>query len=118
MQILYKPHEADWSRDLRGNSLITTVSLKEVLVVSTYRDKTTAKEFMRTLAEVGPPMGIQVTDNFHLVTVDNDRTDNFLHTIRSNVQEDTQLVWSCGVSNQLHNREMVCFSTQDVAIYI
>ena len=77
---------------MRGNNLITTVDLKKIFIISTKRDGSKAEDFMATLAKVAPPMGISVSDNYHLVMLDNDRTDNFVHTIQRNVQEDTQMV--------------------------
>ncbi len=90
---MYKPNEADWSRDMRGNSLISTVNLNNVLVVSTRRDDDKAQDFVHTLAKVGPPMGINVNArDFDYATLDNDRTDNFVKSISSRVTQSTQLV--------------------------
>jgi len=89
----YKPSEADWSREMRGNTLITTVDLRSVVVISTRRDADKANDFVTTLGKVGPPMGIGVDRRaFDMITLDNDRTDNFIKSIMSKVNEDTQMV--------------------------
>ena len=78
---------------MRGNHLITTVGLKNVLMISTKRDSDKARDFMNCLGKVGPPMGIGVDPNcFDYVGLDNDRTDNFIKTIMSRTSNDTQLV--------------------------
>ena len=94
-QLSYKPLEAEWSRDMRGNLLVTTVALNNVIVISTIRDSSKAEDFMMTLAKIGPPMGISVNPNFQMISLDNDRTDNFVKTIQAHVKDDTQMVSCC-----------------------
>lgn len=78
---------------MRGNDLITTVALHNVLIVSTRRDGEMARDFINALGKVGPPMGIRVDYNaFDCVALENDRTDNFIKAIMNRISNDTQLV--------------------------
>lgn len=88
----YRPQEADWSRDMRGNILITPVSLNDFMILSTRRDSDKAQDFVQTLQKVGPAMGIQVSRSYNMIALDNDRTDTFLNNIKSNLEKTTQMV--------------------------
>lgn len=91
-QLNYRPHEADWSRDMRGKVLITPVSLNDFMILSTRRDAEKAQDFVQTLQKVGPAMGIQVTRHCNMIALDNDRTDTFLNNIKGNLEKSTQMV--------------------------
>lgn len=92
-QFSYKPHEADWSRDMRGNELITPVPIENFVVISTRRDADKAHDFVVTLQKIGPAMGIRVNPKYRQLELDNDRTDNFIRSIDQNVEQNrTQLV--------------------------
>lgn len=91
-QFSYRPNEADWSRDMRGNELISAVQLSDFMILSTKRDLDKAKDFMMTLQKVGPAMGISIANRYNQLVLDNDRTDNFLSNIENNLTRNTQLV--------------------------
>lgn len=80
---------------MRGKILITPVSLNDFMVLSTNRDADKAQDFVSTMQRVGPAMGIQVNRRCNMITLDNDRTDNFLRNIKNNLTERTQMV-RCG----------------------
>ena len=58
----YKPEDADWSREMRGNRLISCIPLNHWVMIHTGRDESKARDFLGNLKRVGPPMGIQVND--------------------------------------------------------
>ena len=79
---------------MRGNELISAVSLNNFMIISTRRDQDKVQDFLHTIKKVGPPMGIGVSNRCNVTVLDNDRTDNFLSAIDKNVTPDTQMV-SC-----------------------
>jgi aubergine-like protein len=60
----YRQSEADWSRDMRGKKLISSVNLANYLLVCSNRDAGVAEEFVETLKKIGPAMGIMVNDPY------------------------------------------------------
>ena len=64
LQYSYKQQEADWSRDMRGKHLISSVNLDSYLLVCTGRDSGIAEEFVITLQKVGSSMGIRVAQPY------------------------------------------------------
>ena len=91
LQLMYKAHEADWSRDMRGKTLITAVPLQNFFVISTQRDSDKARDFLQTLGRVGPAMGIEVNQRAQIIPLSSDRTDLFVSTIKNNLTEQTQM---------------------------
>ena len=59
-QFSYKAEDADWSRDMRGANLISTINLNKWMILFSSRDKGIAQDFYQTLQKVNPPMGIEV----------------------------------------------------------
>lgn len=59
-QYSYDPKTADWSREMRGIPLYSTVNLSNWLLIYSTRDSNNAKDFEQTLEKVGGPMGIRV----------------------------------------------------------
>lgn len=87
----YSPANADWTKELRGQRLLTTVNMEDYMILFTGRDRNTAKDFIDALEKVGRPMGFGVgTPN--AIQLENDRTDTFLRNIRSNISSSTQMV--------------------------
>ena len=62
-QYSYDPKSADWSREMRGNPLHSTVNLVNWTLIYTQRDSGNAKDFSRTLQKVCGPMGITVSNS-------------------------------------------------------
>lgn len=60
LQYSYDPKTADWSREMRGMPLYSTVNLNNWLLIYSSRDSNNAKDFEQTLKKVGGPMGITV----------------------------------------------------------
>jgi aubergine-like protein len=87
----YNPASADWSREMRGHHLLSTVNMEDYMILFTGRDRPSAKDFIEALQRVGPPMGFNV-GRPNTVQLENDRTDNFLKNIRNNLSQTTQMV--------------------------
>jgi len=62
-QYSYDPKSADWSKEMRGNPLHSTVNLENWILVYTQRDTGNAKDFSQTLRKVCGPMGISVANH-------------------------------------------------------
>lgn len=62
-QYPYDPKSADWSREMRGNPLHSTVNLENWLLLYTNRDSGNAKDFAQTLKKVCGPMGVTVANS-------------------------------------------------------
>ena len=62
LQYSYDPKSADWSREMRGMALHSTVNLESWVLIYTNRDGANAKDFEQTLKKVGGPMGIEVSN--------------------------------------------------------
>ena len=60
---------------MRGNTLISAISLRNYMVLFTSRDYEKAQDFVQTLRRVGPPMGINIGDA-RMLQCQDDRTDN------------------------------------------
>lgn len=80
----YRQEEADWSRDMRGSSLISAVHLSNYIIYCTKRDSSIAEEFYNTLRKVCPPMGIKLREP-QVRALDNDRTDTFLRALNQDL---------------------------------
>ena len=52
--------DAEWSRELVKENVITAVPLKTWLLVFAKRDSAKAMDFMSMMKKVSPPMGIEV----------------------------------------------------------
>ena len=88
---VYKAADADWSREMKGQKLISTVDLVKYLLLFSRRDSLKAQDFFNTLAKVGPPMGMNIADPIVCELAD-DRTDTFLRAIKDNLTPDVQMV--------------------------
>ncbi|XP_072043848.1 piwi-like protein 1 [Amphiura filiformis] len=91
VQYTYKPADAEWSREMRGYQLLTSVDLNEWAVLYTQRDTPKAQDFVQTMMKVAPAMGMKVKDPATCCLGD-DRAETYLQTIRGGVQPTTQMV--------------------------
>ena len=87
----YRPGDAEWSREMKGNELINTVPLTKYLLLFSRRDSAKAQDFFNNLAKVGPPMGMPIADPIVCELAD-DRTDTFLRAIKDNLDKKIQMV--------------------------
>ncbi|XP_068681290.1 piwi-like protein 1 [Montipora foliosa] len=87
----YDPKSADWSREMRGMALHSTVNLESWVLIYTNRDGANAKDFEQTLKKVGGPMGIEVS-NATDCRIPDDRTEAYLRAINENYYERLQMV--------------------------
>lgn len=87
----YRPADAEWSREMRGNTLLTSVPLREWAVLFTAKDASKAEDFVSTMHRVCPPMGMAISDPV-ACSLRDDRAETFLACIREGVQETTQMI--------------------------
>ncbi|XP_077995960.1 piwi-like protein 1 [Glandiceps talaboti] len=98
----YDPAEADWSRETRGNELISTVHLERWILLFTSRDQSIANDFYETLTRVCGPMGMNVTKPT-MCELSEDRTETYLRTIKEQMNANTQMV-VCIIPNNRKDR--------------
>jgi aubergine-like protein len=95
----YKPAEADWSREMRGQKLISCVNLTSWILLCTRRDGAKAQEFLSNLMRVGPPMGIQIRGPT-ICELPDENTQQYIRTIKERLDANTQLVMCILPSNR------------------
>lgn len=59
-QFEYNPWTADWSKEMRGLPLISSMPLENWLLFYTRRNADIAQSLLQTLNKVSGPMGIRV----------------------------------------------------------
>ncbi|XP_069136145.1 piwi-like protein 1 [Argopecten irradians] len=87
----YRQEDADWTRSLRGNKLLTSVNLTNWVVCFTRQDSGNARDLFETLNKVGDKMDME----FHrprLCELNGSRPSDFLDALKRNVTRDTQLM--------------------------
>uniref|UniRef100_A0A8B9HVV6 Piwi-like protein 1 n=1 Tax=Astyanax mexicanus TaxID=7994 RepID=A0A8B9HVV6_ASTMX len=82
VQYDYNPWAADWSKEMRGLPLISSMPLESWLMFYTRRNSDVAQSLLQTLNRVSGPMGIQYED----------RQESLLRALQQNVGPDTQMV--------------------------
>lgn len=87
----YEPRTAEWSREMRGNPLQSTVNLNNWILIYTSRDSGNAKDFAQTLTKVCGPMGIQVSKPCER-ELNNDRTESYIGVINERYCSSLQMV--------------------------
>ncbi|XP_074640256.1 piwi-like protein 1 isoform X2 [Tubulanus polymorphus] len=95
----YKQDEADWSREMRGAKLITSVNLENWIVVCTKKDSQAANDLCQNLKKVGPAMGIMV-GNPNVIELMNDRLETYKAALQSSIKPTTQIVMIMVPSNR------------------
>ncbi|CAH3013726.1 unnamed protein product [Porites evermanni] len=95
----YDPKTADWSREMRGMPLHSSVNLENWLLVFSSRDTGNAKDFGSTLMKVCGPMGMRVAPAIE-IRLENDRTDNYLQAIKDNYSPSLQIAVTILTSNR------------------
>ncbi|KAK2562296.1 Piwi-like protein 1 [Acropora cervicornis] len=95
----YDPKTADWSREMRGMPLYSTVNLNNWLLIYSSRDSNNAKDFEQTLKKVGGPMGITVAPGIDC-RIQDDRTETYLNAIKSNYSHELQMVVTILTTNR------------------
>ncbi|KAJ8023000.1 Piwi-like protein 2 [Holothuria leucospilota] len=83
--------EADWGRELSKNSVITPVDLNSWLIIYTRRDQQRASDFMNSMKEVCPKMGIRIGQPI-MCAIQDDRTQTYLAKIRDAINPGLQMV--------------------------
>lgn len=58
----YQNHNADWQRETRGKTLISTFNMNNWIMLYTQRDERVATDFLKTLMNVAGPMGMSVNE--------------------------------------------------------
>nr|AIY62327.1 piwi [Fimbriaphyllia ancora] len=95
----YDPKTADWSREMRGNPLHSTVSLDNWVLIYSSRDGGNARDFEQTLKKVCGPMGINVA-NSQSQQLSDDRTESYLSAIKGKYSEQLQMVVTILTTNR------------------
>lgn len=86
----YDPSSANFTREMRGKRMFSSVSLHNWAILVTDRDKPRAIDFVQNLCRVGPPMGMNISQPmFHLV--ENERTHAYLTSIREVVSSSPSI---------------------------
>uniref|UniRef100_A0A8C5Q026 Piwi-like protein 1 n=1 Tax=Leptobrachium leishanense TaxID=445787 RepID=A0A8C5Q026_9ANUR len=97
----YNPQYADWSRELRGPSLIHVKHLEKWLLLYTRRIYDAANTLTQNLFKVSQQMGIKLNKAV-MVEVD-DNTDSYVRALQQKVTPDIQMV-VCILSNNRKDR--------------
>ncbi|XP_028415241.1 piwi-like protein 1 [Dendronephthya gigantea] len=87
----YKPAEAEWSREMRGMPLRSTVPLDTWMVLFTTRDSGIAHDFLQTLQRVCGPMGINVSKPM-MCELRDDKTETYLRTMQEKMTDSVRMV--------------------------
>ncbi|XP_019856843.1 PREDICTED: piwi-like protein 1 isoform X2 [Amphimedon queenslandica] len=83
--------DADWSRQLVKEHVISAVPLTHWLLLVTKRDSGKAVDFIEMMKKVCPPMGIEVKEP-RVIELQTDKTELYLRAIRENMSSSLQLV--------------------------
>uniref|UniRef100_A0AAY4CX19 Piwi-like 1 n=2 Tax=Denticeps clupeoides TaxID=299321 RepID=A0AAY4CX19_9TELE len=86
----YNPWAADWSKEMRGLPLISSMPLEVWMLFYTRRDGRAAQSLLQTLNRVAGPMGIYM--NRAVMIEYEDRQDSLLRALQQNVGPGTQMV--------------------------
>ncbi|XP_063807044.1 piwi-like protein 1 isoform X1 [Pseudophryne corroboree] len=86
----YNPQFADWSRDVRGQTLISTRDLNNWLLVYTRRNYDAANALLQNLYKITQQMGIRMSKAI-MVEIE-DTVGGYLQAFQQNITEHTELV--------------------------
>ncbi|XP_018431983.1 PREDICTED: piwi-like protein 1 [Nanorana parkeri] len=86
----YNPQSADWSRELKGPTLIHVKHLDNWLLIYARRNYDAANTLTQNLFKASQQMGIRMSKAI-MVEVD-DSTDAYVRALQQKVQPDTQMV--------------------------
>ncbi|XP_019620692.1 PREDICTED: piwi-like protein 1 [Branchiostoma belcheri] len=94
---------AEWSREFRGKTLLSTRPLKDWLLIFTKRDAQIANDFKQTLEKVAGPIGIQVS-NPVMVDIEDDQLGTYLRVMKEQVKAGVTQMVVCIVPNNRKDR--------------
>ncbi|KAK3566050.1 hypothetical protein QTP86_025034, partial [Hemibagrus guttatus] len=86
----YNPWVADWSKEMRGLPLISSMPLENWLMFYTRRNADVAHSLLQTLNKVSGPMGIRM-QRAGMIEYD-DRQESLLRALQQNVGQQVQIV--------------------------
>ncbi|KAM9330875.1 piwi-like protein 1 [Gastrophryne carolinensis] len=86
----YNPQFADWSRELRGPTLIHAKHLDDWILIYARRNYDAANSLTQNLFKVSQQMGINMNKAV-MIEVD-DNTDSYVRALQQNVHTNTQMV--------------------------
>ncbi|XP_054710700.1 piwi-like protein 1 [Uloborus diversus] len=87
----YDQKSGDFTREMRGKPMYSSVNLENWVLICTKFDEPKANDFLSNLYKVGPPMGMRISPP-QVVVIQVDRINNFLQAYRENVRSGAQLV--------------------------
>lgn len=83
--------EANWSGASNKNSVLTSVDIRNWGVVCTKRDDKSVLQFLDQMIKLGPQVGLRISKP-QLLCINDDRTDNYIRTLRSTLSKDNPQV--------------------------
>ncbi|KAI5622106.1 piwi-like protein 1, partial [Silurus asotus] len=86
----YNPWVADWSKEMRGLPLISSIALENWLMFFTRRNADVAHSLLQTLNKVSGPMGIRM-QRAGMIEYE-DRPEALLRALQQNVGQQIQMV--------------------------
>lgn len=98
-EITYNIKEADWSRNMRNVHLLNPVHMENWMIVFPNKAQANARELSECLSRVGSGMGMRIGQPT-VVELPNDRNDTYLKAIRSNLNENVQMVVTVVLNNK------------------
>ncbi|XP_077570635.1 piwi-like protein 1 [Stigmatopora nigra] len=86
----YNPRSADWTREMRGLSVMGSPPLENWLLLYTRRNSREAESLLDALYKVSGPLKIALQDP--VIIEYEDHQESLLRTLQKNVRKDTQMV--------------------------
>ncbi|KAE8573998.1 Putative Argonaute 3 [Halyomorpha halys] len=83
--------EANWSGASNKNKAISVVNFVTWSVICTRRDMDMVTSFIEQMIKIGPQMGIKINKP-DIVSIPDDRTDNYIRSLRSSIKNNIQIV--------------------------
>lgn len=86
----YNPMSADWTREMRGNALISAPPLNTWILFHSHQNSRETQSFLQTLQKVSGPLGIRLQRP--VIVMYEDHQESLLRALRDNVGKQTQMV--------------------------
>jgi aubergine-like protein len=87
----YQSATADWSREMRGQKLLSAAHLTNWVMIFTQRDANSASDLFSTLQKVCPPMGMQIQKP-KLIQLPDDTTASYVRALKESITKDVCMV--------------------------
>lgn len=87
-------YKADWTSAAMKNRVITSIDIRNWLLIHTAQDKRNAEEFIRILMRLGPRMGIEI-NRPALYCMPDDRNETYVRVLREHIKPELQVRILC-----------------------